>query len=89
MQKVCNIRTAYNTMVANSGMTKAALAAKLGKAPNYVSNIISRYGNGKSPKVATYITIADACGYDIIARHRSTHDEIIIEPPGGSSGLIG
>lgn len=89
MQKICDIRATYNTMVANSGETKSALAAKLGKNPSYISSIISRYGNGKSPGVATYVRIADACGYDILARQRSTGDEIIIESPDGSDALIG
>lgn len=72
-------KAALNVMLARSGMADTALSESLGKSPNYISATKS----GKStPSVDKFAAIADACGFDTLARSRETGEEIVIDPPG-------
>lgn len=72
-------RKALNTIISRSGMAPTAIARKMGKSDTYVSTIKTR---GTVPSVGKFAAIADACGYDTLARSRETGEEIVIDPPG-------
>ena len=73
-----DVRKALRTVISNGGMPKATLSVSMGKAYTFINTTISR---GSIPKTDTFAQIADACGYDLLLRQRSTNDEIIIDPP--------
>lgn len=70
--------TAMSAAITNSGMTNYAVSKVLGKSAAYVGATIAR---GSIPRVDTYATILNACGYDLLLRKRSDGAEIVIDPP--------
>ena len=68
---------ALRRIVESSGMSHRTLARQLGRSPSYISNPIAQ---GTDMRVSTFSTVADACGYDVLARHRDSGEEILIDP---------
>lgn len=58
-----------------SGYSGASLARALGRSDAYVRNY---YHKGITPSVDNYTSLLDACGFDLIARSRSTGKECMI-----------
>ena len=72
-----NVRTAFNVIVTLSGLTKSKISETLGKRVTYVNTIIAK---STIPKTDTFAKVADVCGWDLLARNRTTGEEIIIDP---------
>ena len=67
---------ALNKIVEESEFSKASLARALGKNNRYVASYSS---SGIIPHVDTFARMIAPCGYDLIARHRESGEEVIID----------
>ena len=72
-----NANAVFNTVVASAGIPKSHISRNLGKSTNYIGVMIT---NANVPKVDTFAKIADSCGWDLLARNRTTGEEIVIDP---------
>lgn len=66
------------TVVSKSGKPKTEISLELGRHYTFVGKLVSQRS---IPKLSTAAEIADACGYDLLFRSRSTGEEIIVDPP--------
>lgn len=69
---------ALSAIIDNSGMTKSAIAASMGRNGSYIRITVNR---GYTPRTDIMAEIADACGYDLKLLKRDGTDEITIDPP--------
>ena len=72
-----NANAAFNTIVETSGLKKVEISKLIGKHPNQVSAMIT---NKNLPRTDTFANIANVCGWDLLARNRTTGEEIVIDP---------
>lgn len=55
------------------------LSRSMGRTSNWIATMLS---NGTKPRLDTAAAIADACGYELVVRERSTGRELgRVEPP--------
>ena len=59
-----------------SGRSHRDLAASMGKSDAYVSVAVSNVCNGRDIGVSRFVSIADACGYDVEVVSRDTGERI-------------
>ena len=72
-----NVRTCFNVITTTSGLPKVKISESLGKRRNYVNTIMAK---ATVPQTDTFAKVADVCGWDLLARNRTTGEEIIIDP---------
>jgi len=72
-----NVKTCFNVIVTTSGLPKVKISESLGKRRNYVNTIMTK---ATVPQTDTFAKIADSCGWDLLARNRTTGEEIVIDP---------
>lgn len=73
-----DVRNALTHAIESSGMTRYAVAKKLGKSTNYIYNLFNK---DTSPSFVTIANIADVCGHDVILKSRETGEEIPLDVP--------
>ena len=73
-----NLCEAIRKMIAGSGRSHRELASGLGKSDAYVSAAVSNVCAGKDIGVGKLVSIADACGYDVVLVSRHTGDATTI-----------
>lgn len=64
-------------IVKRSSQTMRGVSRMLGKGQSWCK-VVSL--PGRSPALSTVVDIADACGFDLVARCRDTGDELLIDP---------
>lgn len=72
------VKKAITDMIDASGITRYAVAKRLGKGQSYIYNIM---GKGSYPSFVTIANIADVCEHDVILRSRKTGEEITLDVP--------
>lgn len=65
------------TILAREGVSAEKVSRALGKSPRYLD--MYRY-RSRTPKVDTFATILQACGYELIARNLSDGYELPLDP---------
>lgn len=63
-------------MVKDTGLTHRQVSVQMGHESTYLKSFIYR---GQMPRVNTFVKVADACGYDLIARRRIDGYEMPID----------
>lgn len=72
------IKDALLEAMDHSGLSRYAVAKKIGKQQNYVYVMLAK---GSDPAYKTLQAVADACDYDILLRNRTDGHEIKLDPP--------
>ena len=74
------IKDALLEAMDHSGLSRYAVAKKLGKQQNYVYVMLAK---GTNPAYKTLQAVTDACNYNIVLRNRTDGHEIKLDPPKG------
>lgn len=73
-----NLCGALRKMTADSGKSHREIAHDLGRGDAYVSVAVSNVCSGKDIGVSRLVSIADACGYDVVLAKRDGGESLTI-----------
>jgi hypothetical protein len=70
---------ALRKMTADSGKSHREIAHDLGRGDAYVSVAVSNVCNGRDIGVGKLVSIADACGYDVVLAKRGGGESLTVQ----------